>query len=354
MGATSNDKWKIAAMALAASTAALGAAHLFVRKRTGEAESGNRPIGQFITVDGVRLHYLDRGRGPAVVYLHGNGTSIQDFELSGVTALDGDHFRMIAFDRPGFGYSERPAGERWDAARQAQLIGKALVQLGVETPTVVAHSWGTLVALELASMMVPPLRSLVLISGYYFPSPRVDAALASAPVLPVLGPVLRNTALPLIGRLMWPAIRAKMFAPSRPTTSFLGFPVWMALRPTQLAAAGAESAMMMSAAESLSKRYSAIKVPAFIVCGEGDEVVDPDQSRRLHELLPSSELRAIPDAGHMVHHQIPGEILRIIRRAVEDGSLPMHARSPGSTTWPAASDMADQPRDGMTDAGTRH
>src|SRR3954467_7018495 len=60
---------------------ALAAAALVVRNRTRSAERLNPPSGRFLVIDGVRLHYVERGEGAPVVLLHGNGTMIQDFDL---------------------------------------------------------------------------------------------------------------------------------------------------------------------------------------------------------------------------------------------------------------------------------
>ncbi|WP_139216496.1 alpha/beta fold hydrolase [Sphingomonas sp. NFR04] len=64
--------------------AALAALALFNRASTKRAEADCPPTGHFVEVDGVTLHYVDRGEGPAVVLLHGNGVMLQDFEVSGV------------------------------------------------------------------------------------------------------------------------------------------------------------------------------------------------------------------------------------------------------------------------------
>ena len=79
------------------------------------AERRHPPIGEFLERDGVRLHYLQRGPidGPVVVLLHGNGTLIQDFMLSGLLDLLARRYRVICFDRPGFGYSTRPRLRLW-------------------------------------------------------------------------------------------------------------------------------------------------------------------------------------------------------------------------------------------------
>lgn len=57
----------------------------------------------------MRLHYIDRGAGRPVVLLHGNGATTEDYAISGVLDLAARNHRVIAFDRPGFGHSERPA-----------------------------------------------------------------------------------------------------------------------------------------------------------------------------------------------------------------------------------------------------
>src|SRR3954463_7324695 len=71
------------------------------------SERNNPPIGTFIECDSVRLHYLDRGdpAAPCVVLLHGNGSMIQDFMISGLVDRLAEHNRVLCFDRPGFGYS---------------------------------------------------------------------------------------------------------------------------------------------------------------------------------------------------------------------------------------------------------
>ena len=74
------------------------------------AERRNPPIGTFIVCDGVRLHYVDCGdsTAPCVVLFHGNGSMIQDFTISGLVDLLARRNRVLCFDRPGFGYSQRP------------------------------------------------------------------------------------------------------------------------------------------------------------------------------------------------------------------------------------------------------
>jgi alpha/beta hydrolase fold len=98
---------------------ALAALAILNRVLAKTAERRNPPKGRFITVDGVRLHYVERGRGSPLVLLHGNGSMIQDFESSGLVDLAAKTYRVIAFDRPGFGYSDRPRTTVWTPEAQA-------------------------------------------------------------------------------------------------------------------------------------------------------------------------------------------------------------------------------------------
>src|SRR4051794_5105948 len=81
---------------------------LFNAAMARRAERRNPPKGTFLEVDGVRLHYLESGSGSTVVLLHGNQAMADDFAISGVVDLLARKCPVIAFDRPGFGYSDRP------------------------------------------------------------------------------------------------------------------------------------------------------------------------------------------------------------------------------------------------------
>ncbi len=296
--------------------AVAAAAALVVQQKTRRAEKENPPAGRFINVDGVRLHYVEHGEGPPVVLLHGNGMMIQDFELSGVLELAAVRYRVIAFDRPGYGYSTRPRGRIWGPGAQAALLLGAFKQLGIERPVVVGHSWGTLVALALALQYPAQIRSLVLLSGYYFPTLRLDVPLASPPALPVIGDFLRHTISPLLGRLMWPALVRRMFSPMPVPLRFWRFPRWMALRPSQLRASAAEAALLVPAAVSYSRRYRELAIPAVIMAGAHDRFVDTRaHSVRLHSEIPASDLRLLPEQGHMIHHLAPRKVVAAIDSA---------------------------------------
>jgi pimeloyl-ACP methyl ester carboxylesterase len=281
-------------------------------------------------VGGVRLHYLERGQGPAVVLLHGNGATAADFVASGILDRAAERHRVIVFDRPGAGYSARPRRRIWTPKAQAALLGKALDRLAVQRPVVLGHSWGTLVALALALDRPAETRGLVLLSGYYFPRFRADVALLSLAALPGLGALLRHTLLPVLGRLTLPYAVRKIFAPLPVSPRFAAFPLALSLRPSQLRATLQDTALMIPAALALSRRYADIGAPAVIMAGRGDEIVDCGrQSKRLGDVLPASELRLADGIGHMLHYALPDAVVAAIEDAARPDAMPRgHAGEP--------------------------
>ena len=175
---------------LVATAATLGAMTAYNVYRARKTEREHPPTGRFVTVDGVRLHYLEKGEGSPVVLLHGNVVTAEDFQTSGVLDLLARRHRVIAFDRPGFGYSDRPHGSAWSARAQADLLRDAFVILGINRPVVLGHSLGAAVALALALNHPDDVRGLVLLSGYYYPTLRADVLLSSPPAIPILGDLL--------------------------------------------------------------------------------------------------------------------------------------------------------------------
>ncbi|MEN3354527.1 MAG: hypothetical protein V7640_2685 [Betaproteobacteria bacterium] len=303
---------------------ALAATAAYVAYRARQAEREHPPTGRFIEVEGVKLHYLERGDGPPVVLLHGNGATATDFEGSGVIDRLAARYRVIAFDRPGFGYSERPRKRIWTPHAQAALLVRALAQLDVRQPVVVGHSWGALVALQLAVDFPQCTRGLVLVSGYYFPTWRADVFLLSPPAIPVLGDLMRYTISPLISRLLARPMMRKMFAPRSISPRFeSAVPLPLMLRPSQLRAAAEESGLMSWAAAALKGSYRNVTVPVTIIAGVGDRVVDlRRQALRLHREIPHSHLRTQAGAGHMLHYVAPHIVVQAVGDVVSATARP--------------------------------
>jgi pimeloyl-ACP methyl ester carboxylesterase len=157
------------------------------------------------------------------------------------------------------------------------------------------------------------VRGLLLASGYYYPSARMDVAFMSGPAIPVLGDVLRYTIAPIATRLMWPRLMRKIFGPAPVPAKFRRFPEEMAVRPSQIRAGAAESALLIPGAAAASATYATLKMPVVIVAGAEDRLIDvTKQSSRLHRAIAHSTFRAVPGSGHMVHQTNPDAVISAI------------------------------------------
>src|ERR1700676_4514535 len=302
------------AVAAAATVGALAISALVNRQLARNAENDNPPAGQFLEVNGVRLHYVERGSGTPLVLRHGKGSMIQDFESSGLIDLAAKNYRVIVFDRPGFGHSDRPRNVVWTPDVQAELIKHALERLDVSNATVLGHSWGASVAVALALKYPDLIRGLVLASGYYYPTARPDVIAMGAPALPVIGDILSHTLSPLISRAIWPLMMAKIFGPRSVPEKFGAFPKEIALRPSQIRAPAAESALMIPDAFTLSNQYPNLKMPVVIMAGEQDRLIDIDtQSARLHSDIPQSRFHRVAGNGHMIQQTATDQVMSAIR-----------------------------------------
>jgi pimeloyl-ACP methyl ester carboxylesterase len=303
---------------LAGSAIALGALavanHLMARR----TERRHPPEGSFMEVDGVRLHYSDRGEGSPIVLIHGNMVTGNDYDTSGLTEILQERHRVIIFDRPGFGHSERPGGHLWTADKQADLLHKALQQLGVVRPVVVGHSWGAIVAMAMAVRHEADTAGVVALSGYYFWTVRPDVLLAGVGALPIVGDLLRYTVSPLLNWLLMPLVKRALFSPGVVPGRFnAAFSTAMAVRPSQIRATSQDGALMIPGALALQDHYKDLTLPVVIMAGEGDKVVFKRRAEQLSAAVKRSVLTIVPGAGHMVHYQATVQVAEAVEAVVE-------------------------------------
>jgi pimeloyl-ACP methyl ester carboxylesterase len=296
----------------------LGVANFLLARGT---ERRHPPKGEFLEVDGVRLHYTDRGTGSPVVLIHGNTVTGEDYDTSGVAKVLMETHRVIVFDRPGFGHSERPHGRLWTADRQADLLHEALRQLGIVRPVVVGHSWGAIVAMAMAVRHEADTAGVVALSGYYFWTLRPDVPLAGLGAVPVIGDILRYTVSPFWNWLTMPLVKRVLFSPgSVPHRFEEEFSTAMAIRPSQLRATAQDGALMIQGALALRVHYKDITLPVVIMAGEGDKVVFKRRAEQLQAAVKGSVLHIVKNAGHMVHYQGTGQVADAVEAVARQSS----------------------------------
>lgn len=261
------------------------------------------PVGHFIEVQGVRLHYVEAGTGPTIVLLHGASSNLRDLASSLMAPL-AQRFRVIAFDRPGYGYSSRPEGDWPNPARLADLVLTAAEQLGAERPLLLGHSWAGSVVMAGLVTQGARLRGGVLLGGV--------AGHWAGPVgwtydvggLPLIGGLFAHTLVFPAGMALMPGMVAPVLAPDPvPATYIDDIGARLALRPRTFRYNVADMNRLNEYLQELSPRYDRIDRPLLLIHGEADELVPFwNHGRRLLPVVPDVQVRMIPDAGHAPHH----------------------------------------------------
>jgi len=273
-------------------------------------------LGQFVSVAGMRLHYISKGQGQAVVFIHGNPGSHHDFSVTALGEL-AQHYRAMVLDRPGHGYSERRLDEPLTVEVQARLVREALHRLNVHKPLVVGHSWGGALALAMALQNEEDLSGLVLLAPAAYPSGGPQWW-ASLPNLPVLGKVFLKLLKPLIGRRLIRSSLRDAYHPEPVQDDYLQQAEALWIRTEQVKACAADDCSLDESLNNLSRRYAEIRLPVVIVTGDADRLLRPaEQAERLHRVLHNSELISLPRTGHQVPLTHPESVHEAIKRAWE-------------------------------------
>ncbi|MFB6263665.1 MAG: alpha/beta fold hydrolase, partial [Bradymonadaceae bacterium] len=127
----------------------------------GEPESA-----QYADLSQARVRYVDRGSGTPVVFLHGFGSSLETWKEVIPRVVERGH-RAVALDLKGFGWSGRPKGD-YSPVAQAKLVFELMDRLEIESAAVVAHSWGSSVALQMAQLHPKRVDRLALYSAWVY------------------------------------------------------------------------------------------------------------------------------------------------------------------------------------------
>jgi haloalkane dehalogenase len=285
-------------------------------------------------LNGLRMHYLDEGRGDPVVMLHGNPTwSIYYRQLA--MALRG-RYRVIAPDHIGCGYSDKPGDERYEYTlrRRVDDIEALLEGLGLTRDiTLVLHDWGGMIGMAWADRHPGRVARIVLMNTAAFRMPsnkKLPGALA-------LG---RNTAA---GVLLIRGFNA--FARGAAHVGCKRHPMRKELRDAycapydtwenRIATLRFVQDIPLSAADKAYDIVAGVeqrldqfrKVPTLICWGDRDFVFDDPFLAEWQRHLPQADVHRFPDCGHYVLEDGAEEIIPLVEAFLARN--PVGAPGPG-------------------------
>jgi haloalkane dehalogenase len=263
-------------------------------------------------IDGLRLHYLDEGRGSPVVCFHGEPTWA--YLYRGLIApLVDDGYRVICPDYAGFGRSDKPTDRRWYTYdRHFELVSRLLDSLDLGDATIVSHDWGGPIGLRWAVANEDRVARLVLHNTGLFTGGGLTQGLETwrsfaerNPDLPIAFVVGGGTTTEPT-----PAVLAAYEAPFPTPESKAGAAQFPLMVPTSSDDSGV--AEMQAVADALSRWEK----PTLVAFSDVDPVFPyPEAGQIFCDLIPGAgEQVRIEGAAHFLYEDRPDEIAEAILR----------------------------------------
>ncbi|MEJ5292830.1 MAG: alpha/beta hydrolase [Candidatus Methanosuratincola sp.] len=280
-------------------------------KGTFPPEMLGKPDSRFSLVNGLKVHYKVYGEGePVFMLMHGFGA--YSFSFDPVIEHLSRYGTVIAFDRPAFGFTERPVLDAWEGPNPytnefaADLAVGLMDELGVDRAILVGHSAGGAVAVLTYYRHPERVSALVLEDAavYGGGAPWYIGLFLWLPQVQRLGPLLVRG---IAGDSGISTLYLAWHDPSKITPDLIeGY-----RRP--LMAENWDYALwqftLASGRSGLESNLSKISVPVLVMTGSDDRIVPPSNAIRLAEEIPGSRLVVIPDCGHIPHEETPQEFL---------------------------------------------
>lgn len=272
------------------------------RARVPHAEAS-----RFAEVGGVRVHYQEKGSGPALVLIHGNNSSA--YTWKDVFDSLAAEFRVVALDMKGFGFTSKPDGGDYRAEAQAALVVGLLDALHIERAVLVGSSLGGGVALAAAIDYPARVAGLVLVGSAAFTDTRGASLAPSYVNWPYVGAAV--TALALTSdRLVRDGLRQSFHDQSKVTDERVAaYYLPLTTRAGQRAARLVRQQRHMARVEQLLGR---VAQPALLVWGAEDRLIPLADGRRLQSALPDARLVVFEACGHLPQEEMPERFAREI------------------------------------------
>jgi 4,5:9,10-diseco-3-hydroxy-5,9,17-trioxoandrosta-1(10),2-diene-4-oate hydrolase len=251
------------------------------------AESTSR----FIEAGGINLHYHDSEVGDHVlVLLHGGGPGASAWSnyQSNFPAL-AEKFRVIAFDAPHFGESDKPMSAYQDTEYYAATIGEALDKIGIKTADFIGNSMGGTISLTLALTRPTLVRRMVLMGPGGAPTMFTPQVTEGVKLLGAFyqgeGPTLEK---------LEACIRIMVYDQSTVTPELIEKRFAAATKPDLLK----KRVWKGHAMHDLWTRINGLEHPVLLIYGKEDRVIPWDTSLMFLRLLPNASLHLFPKCGH--------------------------------------------------------
>jgi haloalkane dehalogenase len=305
---------------------------------------------RYATVDGVRLHYLDEGKGPVVWLMHGN-TSWSYLYRKIVPRLVRAGYRCFVPDLMGFGLSDKPEDEKaYSLQRHVSQMTQLIEQLGLHGLTVVGQDWGGPISLRYAIEHKDNICALVLLNTFVqrFPAngrERREHDIITSPLPPGFTFLFKGGAyssflvkrLDFFRKFVW--MKWRTGNPSKLLGAGFRRPVdpqamenYLSPHDTPVKRAGlaAFPKMIPNRADHPNAEYideircelETWNVPVSVIWPDGDMAWKPDEGARIAQMVPDGEFYLVRNAGHFLQEDAGEEVAQRLIRFLNKKTTP--------------------------------
>lgn len=278
----------------------------------------------FPSTDGLRLHYLGRGRTlagtggefsatPTFVLLH--GFAFNAFTWNGLLDFFARYGPVVAYDQTPYGLSDKPLPDTWDGrnpyskAAALEHLFAVLEAFDFERTTLVGNSSGGTLALEAALAQPERIEALILLGPWVH---------SKRPILPqwLAGlPQMERIAL-LLARWLGtgsPLLEMSYANPSRIDAERRELSGLHRLMAGWDLAWGALLTRSLTDPVEIAERLGEVQQPVLVITGAADSVVPVAETQATAAALPNAEFVVLPGCGHLPQEECPEQVAEVIR-----------------------------------------
>lgn len=253
----------------------------------------------FADIDGVRLHYQEKGAGTPLVLIHGYTSSTYSWKDAFEPLSKSYH--LIVVDLKGFGFSGKPDGD-YSRRAQATLVTHLLEHLNIEKAWLCGSSMGGEVALNVALANPERVAGLILIDSAGVEVPGKESLAPSYLMIPVVGRILVALSLTR-DKLVRQGLKKSFYDQTKVTDDRVAnYYRPLKTRNGQLGALRAHTQWSLFPVES---ELGKINVPTLILWGDHDQLIPLAAGRKLNSLIKNSQLVIFNNCGHLPQEEMP-------------------------------------------------
>ena len=277
----------------------------------------NRNASRFVQITGLDWHAQVAGDGPTLLLLHGTGSSSHSWRDL-FPALS-QHFRVIAPDLPGHGFTHAPSDRAYSLSGMAKGVSDLLKTLDATPSIVIGHSAGAAIAVRMAldGLMAPA--TIIGINAALLPYHG-----SASPIYSGLAKLLNMTPIVPWAIAMHAGTGngvARVLDETGSRIDARGLSLYRRLAGNTGHVSAALRMMANWDLATLERELPRLQIPLHLLVGSKDRAVAPDKAFEIRRLAPQARITTLSGLGHLAHEENPAMIVEKVLSIARDQAI---------------------------------